>query len=208
MSQPGALEGIEPGDHIWHRRAGGGILNINWISEDLCAKSIRYLICDDRIKGALIVSLNPGDVVTLQCLGTVQGQFYLGYLDGNTTSGSVQLQPTIAPSGTRWLVIDAGGGVIHLQCLGDTQGPFYQAYLDGNTGTGSVRLSTTTDSAHSGTNWSVLDTGGGEIHLQNQGTVQQAFYRGYLDGNTTSGSVQLQHTTDYTGTNWSYDEGD
>jgi hypothetical protein len=173
------------------------------------------MICDDRIKGELIVSLNPGDIVFLQCLGTVHGQFYQGYLDGDTTSGSVQLQPTTPGSAagspgssSSWLVINAGGGVIHLQCLGLTQGPFYQGYLDGNTGTGSVRLSTTTDSAHSGTNWIVLDAGGGIIHLQNQGTVQQAFYRGYLDGNTSSGSVQLQPTTGFVGTNWNYVEED
>lgn len=99
-------------------------------------------------------------VVTLQCLGKVEGN---RWLDAYTVDGSVYLSPTNVSvneqlSGTRWEILQdidrSVPGAIGLRCLGHVRG---HQYLDGNTVEGTVRLQDSLDPALSGTRWHVFE---------------------------------------------------
>jgi len=97
-------------------------------------------------------ALVPGYVVMLRCLGDIAGP---PWLDGRTLEGSVGLAPDTGPrhSGTRWQVVDAGGGAIALRCLGNIPGP---PWLDGHTSEGSVGLAPSLGPQYTGARWQVV----------------------------------------------------
>ncbi len=141
--------------------------------------------------------LAPGDTVTLRCLGTVDGP---RFLDGRTTSGTAGLAADTGPSfsGTKWRVVDAGGGAIALRCLGTIDGP---RLLDGRTADGSVGLAPNMEPQFSGTRWQVTVVGHRAVQLRCLGTVAGPRF---LDGRTADGSVGLAPNTapPYSGTTW------
>lgn len=99
-------------------------------------------------------------VVTLQCLGLVEGN---RWLDAYTVDGSVYLSPANVSvnerlSGTRWEILQDFDrhvpGAFGLRCLGNIRG---HQYLDGNTVNGTVRLQDSLDPALSGTRWHAFE---------------------------------------------------
>lgn len=143
-----------------------------------------------------ITELTPG-IVTLKCLGDIEGPEHDRYLDGRTIDGSVGLAPSTAEpfSGTVWRARSLGE-LVYLQCLGDIEGP---RFLDGRTADGTAGLAVSTAEPFSGTLWLMGEQG--EVTLECQGDVEGSRF---LDGRTGDGSVGLAPSTapPFTGTRW------
>ena len=96
--------------------------------------------------------MQPGSVVSLRCLGNIEGP---RWLDGRTGNATVGLAPNTNPpySGTRWQIADAGGGAVALRCLGNIEGP---RWLDGRTGNATVGLAPNTNPPYTGARWQII----------------------------------------------------
>ncbi len=150
---------------------------------------------------AKVRALKSGTNVIIHCAGNIPGR---DWLDGNTVNGSVALQYNVhfqkpALTGTRWKIVDLGGGHVGLQCLGNVAGP---QWLDGNTVDGSVSLAPETGGRYTGTHWRMHDVAGETgIAFECLGNVPGPKW---LDGNTKNGKVSLapEYGGRYTGAVW------
>jgi len=98
-----------------------------------------------------VVTLDPNvpDVVSLECLGAIEGP---RWLDGRTQDGTVGLAPSVEGySGTRWQMIaaDRSYSTYLFKCLEAIEGP---RWLDGRTQDGTVGLAPSVE-GYSGTRW-------------------------------------------------------
>lgn len=138
-----------------------------------------------------------GDIVSLKALGHSEGP---RWLDGITGKGTVELASSTEEgyAGTKWQLVDLGGGIYGLMCLGHIDGP---RWLDGRSGDGTVGLAPSTDGGNTGTHWLLVDQGGGAY-----GLVCLGYGEGpcVLEGITGNGTVGLAPNLeeDYTGTHW------
>ena len=135
------------------------------------------------------------DVVTLKCMGDIEGA---RFLDGRTADRTVGLAlNTMTPnSGTRWAVSEVDDGVVTLRCLGLVEG---DRFLDGRTMNATVGLAPDIGQAFTGTRWRIRVTG----------RLVMIFCLGHIDGSrflngqTGDQSVGLAQTTDrFPGTRW------
>jgi hypothetical protein len=140
-------------------------------------------------------------VITLRCLGTIEGS---RFLDGRTADGTVGLAPTTDQtrfSGTRWQVRKSDD-VITLRCMGDIGPPFGgPRFLDGRTADGTVGLAAETTGVFTGTRWDIQEVEPNVVTLKCLGAIEGPKF---LDGRTAEGTVGLAPATTggFTGTRW------
>jgi N-acetylmuramoyl-L-alanine amidase len=125
-----------------------------------------------------------GDIVSLKTEGGSEGA---RWLDGITSKGTVGLAQSLEAgySGTKWQLVELGGGTFGLMCLGHVQGP---RWLEGRSGDGTVGLAPDTNGGHSGTRWLLMELGGGAYGLVCQGYAQGPCV---LEGFSGDGTVGL-----------------
>ena len=88
-------------------------------------------------------------------------------------------------SGTKWQLVELGGGTFGLMCLGPVKGP---RWLEGRSGDGTVGLAADTNGGHSGTHWMLVDLGEGAYGLVCPGYGVRACV---LEGISGDGTVGL-----------------
>ncbi len=132
--------------------------------------------------------LRTGDVISLKCLGHIEGPRWLSV---DPRSGSVTLAGNNCPD-TTW-VVKVVDGVMSLQ----HKPAGSPRWLEGNSLSGKVRLANGTKS--SDTRWRLHPVEGG-VRLN---CLSPKGLRWYLDGNTVDGSVQLvSNPSELSGSRW------
>ena len=119
----------------------------SFVVNAVCVSACAFLPSNARAQ-----ALQPGLVVSLRCLGNIEGP---RWLNGRTREGAVDLAPNLGPpyTGARWQVADAGEGAIALRCLGHIEGP---RWLNGRTRDGTVDLAPTLNPPYTGARWQIF----------------------------------------------------
>lgn len=137
-------------------------------------------------------------ITYVYCMGSIAGS---GFLNGNTGSGSVNLQPNAngggAFSGTVWaLAPTSEANTYTIQCQGTKPG---NQYLSGDATHGSVALAPS--AGGSSTEWVLAKTSS----TPQQYTIQLAdtsYGALYLNGVTYEGEVNLVNNAGVSGASW------